>query len=93
METNFPLVAYYSYTHKTENFINRLKQNKGIRTANIEKDDISEPYVLITPTYSFGEIPSPVQDFLNKHNNNLIAVMSSGNRNWGDNFAKAGELI
>ncbi|UXU70541.1 class Ib ribonucleoside-diphosphate reductase assembly flavoprotein NrdI [Mammaliicoccus sciuri] len=53
----------------------------------------SGKYILITPTYNFGEVPEEVNAFLENHNKDMIAVMSAGNRNWGQNFAKSGETI
>ncbi|MEJ7218395.1 class Ib ribonucleoside-diphosphate reductase assembly flavoprotein NrdI [Staphylococcus gallinarum] len=41
----------------------------------------------------FGGIPQEVKEFLDYHSSGMIAVMSSGNSNWGDNFAKSGEII
>lgn len=89
-----PLVVYYSYTNKTENFIDKLRSRGKVRVVKLEENtQVHEPFVLITPTYSFGEIPIPVTEFLKVYGSNLLGVMSSGNRNWGENFAKAGDII
>ena len=48
---------------------------------------------MVTGTIGFGEVPEPVQSFLNHNSEHLEAVAASGNRNWGQNFAKAGITI
>lgn len=62
---------------------------------------VSEPYVLITPTYentgAHGRgttyIPQQVTAFL-KHNSELLkGVVGCGNRNYLDEFAKAGNEV
>ena len=48
---------------------------------------------MVTGTIGFGEVPQPVQTFLDVNDDLLKAVAASGNRNWGQNFAKAGRSI
>lgn len=55
-------------------------------------DGVSE-YILVTPTYGQGNIPDEVEEFLAKHHENMMAVISGGNRNWGTRFARSGDLI
>lgn len=56
---------------------------------------ISEPFVLVTYTTGFGEVPSPTQAFMHdyEHRRLLRGVAVSGNRNWGENFGKAGDTL
>ncbi len=54
---------------------------------------VSEPYVLLTYTISFGKIPSEVDKFLKHNFKFMIGVAGSGNRNWGDSFCNAVNLI
>lgn len=62
-------------------------------------EKITEPYVLISPTYADDDgskaVPKQVIRFLNDPNNrNLMqGVISSGNRNFGEMFAYAGTVI
>src|SRR5699024_4094058 len=63
-----------------------------ISVANV-RDKLDESYILVTPTYGFGAVPDTVKEFLQANSYNLVAVASSGNRNWGQNFARAGEYI
>lgn len=48
---------------------------------------------LITKSVNFGEIPSDTKLFLDKYSSSVIGVAVSGNKNWGKNFGKAGDLI
>lgn len=97
-----PLLVYYSSTSgNTARFV----KNLGIRAIRIPtsmKDEmapITEPYVLICPTYADDDgskaVPKQVIRFLNNIHNreNMIGVISSGNRNFGHMFAYAGTVI
>ena len=86
-------VVYFSFSGNVRRFIQRA----GIDdTMEITQDNctesVSEPYILVTGTIGFGEVPQPVQ-FLEVNHAQLQAVAASGNRNWGQNFAKAGRTI
>ncbi len=48
---------------------------------------------LVTRSFNFGEIPKTTYDFLKTFHNRVIGTAVSGNRNWGTNFGKAGEVI
>ncbi len=54
---------------------------------------INEPFVLITYTTGFGEVPKEVETFLSNSYPFLKAVIGSGNRNWGANFCKGAKSI
>ncbi|MDN6748858.1 MAG: class Ib ribonucleoside-diphosphate reductase assembly flavoprotein NrdI [Staphylococcus equorum] len=62
-------------------------------TQNNCSERMEEPFILVTGTIGFGEVPPPVQSFLDINHDLLQAVAASGNRNWGQNFAKAGRSI
>lgn len=87
-------VVYYTLTGNIRRFITGCQLND---TAELKdeavKQIITEPFILITPTVGFGEIPEAVKTFLTYNYANLVAVASSGNKNWGANYALAGELI
>lgn len=94
---NYPIeIVYFSKSRQTEKFIEKVEKKININKYRINIDNEKfefNNYILVTPTYFFGGIPVEVKNFLDKHNKGMIAVMSSGNRNWGNNFAKSGELI
>lgn len=83
------MIVYYSKTNNTERFVNKLK------TPSVTIDDYDgvQKFILITPTYFFGQVPQEVNDFLESHANNMVGVISCGNRNWGQAFGQAGNKI
>lgn len=90
-------IAFYSMTGNVRRFIkgSRLETQYElyeITEAN-KNDKFPGPFVLVTSTYGFGGVPGAVESFLEVNHTGLVAVASSGNRNWGSNFAKAGEHI
>ncbi|WP_336788550.1 class Ib ribonucleoside-diphosphate reductase assembly flavoprotein NrdI [Paenibacillus sp. MMO-177] len=84
------LVVYDSRTGNVKRFINKL----NMRAMPIgELDLVDEPFVLVTYTTGFGQVPDRVMSFLNRNGNKLQGVSASGNRNWGDGFAKSADTI
>lgn len=59
----------------------------------------TQPYVLLLPTYgggsTLGAVPKPVIYFLNQQQNRkfLRGVIASGNSNFGETYAIAGNII
>lgn len=87
------MIVYYSLSGNTQAFAKRFEKD-GYSVLSIrEADSINTPFVLFTPTYNFGEVPAPVERFLRKHADNMRAVVSFGNMNWGEKYAAAGEKI
>ena len=87
-------VVYFSFSGNVRRFIKRSELTDVMEiTKDNCKDVINEPYILVTGTIGFGEVPQEVQSFLEVNHLNLRAVAASGNRNWGQNFAKAGRTI
>lgn len=83
------MIVYYSKTKNTERFVNKLK------TLSVTIDDYDgvQKFILITPTYFFGQVPQEVSDFLESHASNMVGVISCGNKNWGAAFGQAGNKI
>lgn len=92
-------VAFHSRTGQTRRFIEKLcEELPSLEAIEIDSgwEKVDKPYVLVTPTYRFGNIPEEVEDFLETLENaeNIVAVVSSGNMNWGrDRFAMSGDKI
>lgn len=97
-----PLVVYYSSpSGNTQRFIEAL----GTRSMRIPTTlkaaplILDEPYVLISPTYADDDgskaVPKQVIKFLNNLPNreNLIGVIGTGNRNFGELFGYAANVI
>ncbi|MEW4368258.1 class Ib ribonucleoside-diphosphate reductase assembly flavoprotein NrdI [Paenibacillus kandeliae] len=87
------LIAYDSKTGNVRRFIGKLKHT-SVQAVQIEEAlQLNEPFVLITYTTGFGQVPERVTHFLEKNHNRMLGVAASGNRNWGDNFGKSADLI
>lgn len=84
------LVVYDSRTGNVKRFIKKL----NMRAMPIDaKDEVDEPFVLVTYTTGFGQVPEKVQSFLESNSEHLRGVSASGNRNWGTGFAKSADTI
>ncbi|WP_436860109.1 class Ib ribonucleoside-diphosphate reductase assembly flavoprotein NrdI [Staphylococcus caeli] len=87
-------VVYYSFSGNVRRFINKIELADVMEiTQNNCAEKIDVPFILVTGTIGFGEVPQPVQSFLDVNHDLLRGVAASGNRNWGQNFAKAGRSI
>ena len=84
-------VYYYSMTGNTKSFLEHSDCSNYEDIKDV--DTVNEPFIIATGTVKFGEAPQPVIDFIEQHKQYLQGVISSGNRNWGPNFAKAGDVI
>lgn len=82
-------IYYYSLTGNIPRFLAKC----GVSGQMIGTARPSAPFVLVTNTLGFGGVPAPVAEFLREHGDLLAGVAASGNRNWGANFAKAGDII
>ena len=72
-------VVYYSFSGNVRRFISRagIKDTFEITQDNCN-ESVNEPYILVTGTIGFGEVPQPVQSFLNVNHTQLLAVAASG---------------
>ena len=92
---------FSNITGNTARFVKKLNLNKNnmhqIPLRGEMQIDTVKPYIIITPTYGDGEgkgmVPHQVKKFLKKNSENLIGVVSAGNRNFGKEFGLAGDLI
>ncbi|MFF8817522.1 MULTISPECIES: class Ib ribonucleoside-diphosphate reductase assembly flavoprotein NrdI [Leucobacter] len=95
------LVYFSSVSGNTHRFIEKL----GVPAKRIplyareEHLQVTEPYVLLVPTYGGGPalraVPKQVIKFLNdEQNRSLIrGVMAAGNTNFGEAYGIAGDII
>lgn len=90
------LVFFSSASRNTQRFVDRL----ALPATRIAKDtQVTEPYVLITPSYSdgngHGAVARPVIRFLNDPANRALirGVIGSGNLNFGEHFALAAKIV
>ena len=88
------IIAYDSKTGNVQRFINKVKNELDIETVKIHEDlIIQKPFILVTYTTGFGQVPKTTKVFLMKNHQYMIAVASSGNMNWGMKFAVAADEI
>lgn len=95
-------IVYYSSTSEnTHRFVEKLGVS-AVRLpvdAGAEPPRVTEPYVLVLPTYGGGgdkgAVPRPVIRFLNEvANRELIrGVIAAGNTNFGTSYGLAGDIV
>lgn len=86
-------IVYYSQTGNVKRFIKKLNWSDSVTMLVDGSERVNEDFILITGTTQFGQTPETVQTFLEQNNQYIKAVAASGNRNWGDLFAKAADNI
>ncbi|WP_431985402.1 class Ib ribonucleoside-diphosphate reductase assembly flavoprotein NrdI [Streptomyces qinglanensis] len=98
------LVYFSSVSENTKRFVERLglpAQRIPLRPRLEGMPQVTEPYVLIVPTYGGGHdngrgaVPKQVIRFLNDPENRslLRGVIASGNTNFGEAYCQAGRVI
>lgn len=95
------LVYFSSVSGNTKRFVDKLGRS-ATRIPLYARDEplvVTEPYVLLVPTYGGGPqtraVPKQVIKFLNDERNRTLirGVMAAGNMNFGSGFAIAGDII
>jgi nrdI protein len=86
-------IVYFSLTGNCKRFAEKLGfETQPMKDASVGLSS-DESIVLVFPTVGFGKVPSPVIRFLKQHHKNVKLVVSSGNRNWGPNFAIGADTV
>lgn len=97
------LVVYFSnVTNNTHRFVEKLDV-KSARIPIRSKEEplfVTEPYVLVVPTYAGGRkgkgaVPPQVVKFLNVEQNRKLckAVVGTGNTNFGTEYCAAAFIV
>lgn len=94
------IIYFSNVTNNTHKFVEKLGWESSHRIpikGNFETE-LSHPYVLITPSYgsaATGHVPPQVKKFLANPENrkHCVGVIGSGNMNFGDEYAKASDVI
>jgi protein involved in ribonucleotide reduction len=83
-------IIYFSLTGNVHRFVKKTDYD----CIRGESDMIvGEDFILITYTFSFGEVPKEVERFLENNHEHLSGVIGSGNMNWGVLYCKAAHII
>lgn len=95
-------IVYFSSTSEnTHRFVQKLGHPSSripLRAGDASLE-VSEPYVLVLPTYGAGRdsgaVPKQVIKFLNDERNRsfIRGVVSGGNTNFGAGFCLAGDIV
>ncbi len=104
--TSAPLLVYFSsVSGNTARFIEKLGMPASRLPLYARESPlvVTEPFVLVTPTYGGGQgrdhekgaVPKQVIRFLNDERNrsNIRGVIAAGNSNFGEAYGLAGEII
>ena len=84
------LIVFDSLTGNVDRFVGKLSlPSQRITKGLVVKTD----YILITYTTGLGKVPETTAGFLKDNSAYLRGVASSGNRNFGSNFARAADEI
>ena len=86
------IIYFYSLTGNVRRFIAKTGlggQAREVKTGEV----VEEPFVLVTPTYDFGQPPATVSEWLKDNGDWMVGVAASGNRAWGDGFGAAADVI
>ncbi len=88
------IVYYDSKTGNVERFIEKIRSATHWRCIKISDSlSINECGHLVTYTTKIGSVSDSTTKFMDKHSPFILSVSSSGNMNWGDNFARAADKI
>ena len=84
-------VVFASRTGNVQSIVDRL----SVDALEISSGDeaVSEPFLLITQTEGYGDVPMEVESFLNSNGDHLKGVIVSGDQGYGEAFCKAGDVI
>ncbi|HHX75847.1 MAG TPA: class Ib ribonucleoside-diphosphate reductase assembly flavoprotein NrdI [Acholeplasmataceae bacterium] len=84
-------VIFDSLTGQTKRFATSL----GYEAIHIKlyEGEPKAPLFLVTRSIHFGQIPDTTKAFLDQYKDRVIGVAVSGNKNWGENYGKAGDKI
>lgn len=95
------LVFFSNVSNNTARFVDKLDL-ESLRIPILSGEQplyVTDPYVLVSPTYGGGSdrgaVPAQVKKFLNNEKNRSLArgIIAAGNTNFGEHFCLAGDII
>lgn len=85
------VIVYDSLTGQGKKFALKLG-HEAIKISEYKTSDDCIVF-LVTRSFNYGEVPKTTLAFLEAYHDRVIGIAVSGNRNWGTNFGKAGDVI
>lgn len=85
-------IIYYSLTGNCRRFAEQLSKSVS-PMSDFKYEPLTEPAVLVFSTMTFGKVPPRVWSFVKENKSFIKLVVASGNKNWGDDFAKGADDI
>ena len=86
-------LVYDSLTGNVRRVAEALAAELSLSVSRVQDAPPPGPYLLLTYTFGTGQVPDGTRAFLHAHAGGLRGVVSSGSYHWGDNFARAADLI
>lgn len=86
-------ILFDSLTGNARRFSLGLGAATSLSAHAIKMSTPAAPYLLVTFTFGRGQVPDSSRAFLEAYGANLCGVVSSGSYHWGENFARAGDII
>ncbi|CAM3246864.1 NrdI protein [Deinococcus saxicola] len=65
----------------------------GAEAVDVRAQAPESAFLLLTYTFGTGQVPDSTRNFLDQHGHLLRGVVSSGSYHWGQNFARAADVI
>lgn len=90
-----PMTIYYdSKTGNVKRFVDKINRLKNWNIVHISDTvGVYERGHLITFTTQIGKVPHTTLRFMAQYAHCICSVSSSGNMNWGVNFARAADIL
>lgn len=85
-------LVYDSLSGNVRRFTEGLAGELGLPMQDVRMPPPGE-YLLLTYTFGKGEPPASTVNFLRQYGSGLRGVVASGSFHWGDNFARAADVI
>lgn len=86
-------LVYDSLTGNIRRFAESLAAELGLPLLRVQDAALTGDYLLLTYTFGTGQVPDSTKQFLTAYAEGLRGVVSSGSYHWGQNFARAADLI
>lgn len=92
------VVYFSSVSNNTHRFVEKLGRDTYRIPLRGEAEKASEPFVLVVPTYGagrslIGAVPPQVRRYLDENHQLMLAVIATGNKNFGAFYGAASRVI